>query len=122
MAAILGAVPRPTLPAAALAGTCLAVVVVLAELPTAVRAPVVLLWAFLVPGWAWARRTGLHDRADLMLLSVAVSAILIVLIAGAMALLGAWSPGWAFALLVVVTLAGLVPPAWLPRLADGQPS
>ena len=122
MAAILRAAPRPSLPAAALAGTCLAVVVVLAELPTPVRAPVVLLWAFVVPGWAWARRTGLRDRGDVMLLSVALSAILVVLIAGTMALLGAWSPGWAFALLVVVTVAGLVPSTWRPGSAEGEPS
>lgn len=122
MAAVLEAVPRPTLPAAALAGTCLTVVVVLAELPTPVRAPVVLLWAFLVPGWAWARRTGLRDRGDVILVSVALSAIAIVLIAGTTALLGAWSPGWAFALLVIVTLAGFVPPRWIPGSSNGDPS
>jgi hypothetical protein len=119
MAAILRAAPRPSLPAAALVGTCLTVVVVLAELPTPLRAPLVLLWAFVVPGWAWARRTRLRDRGDVLLVSVALSAILIVLIAGTMALLGAWSPGWAFALLVMLTLAGLVLPRRHPGSAEG---
>lgn len=99
----------------ALAATVAAVIVVLVEPPTSVRALVVLPWVFVVPGWAWTRRVRLPDRVDALVLGLAVSAVLVVLIAGTMALIGAWSARWVFALLVAAALAGLALPDAHPR-------
>ena len=106
-------------PVVVLAATAVTVLVVLTEAPTWLRAPIVLLWALVAPGWTWARQVGVADRGDELVLSVVVSAVALVLIAGTMAIVGAWSPGWAFALLVALAIAGLVVPHRSPTAVDG---
>jgi len=99
------------------ASTLAAAVVVVADPGAPLRVPVVLAWALIVPGLAWAPRLRLGDAGDTLIAGVVISICLLAAAAETMALLAAWSPMRAFVVLAGVALLG----ALFPGGAGGDP-
>jgi hypothetical protein len=90
---------------------------VLLDVNTPARIPLVLAFALTVPGLGWASRMRLPDTGDALLLAVTISVCLLVIVGEGMALLGIWSVEGGFLVLAAVALLGV----GLPRPRHRQP-
>jgi hypothetical protein len=95
----------PTLLVAVTTGVSEALVVF--DIDTPVRAPILLAFALVIPGLGWAWRLRLSDRGDTLLLAVAISVCVLVVVGEGMALLRLWSFKGGFLLLAVIALLGV---------------
>jgi hypothetical protein len=91
------------------AAATVAASLVLADAEPAVRAPAVLAFLLVFPGIAVVRALAVAgDPLTELTLGVALSVALCVLVPTALLYLGMWSPGGALAVLVAITLVGVV--------------
>jgi lysylphosphatidylglycerol synthetase-like protein (DUF2156 family) len=104
--AALHAVPVPGW--IVLTSTLLLAGVVAVDAPAALRVPLALAWGLVVPGLAWADGVRGLDGADALLVAVALSAALLLLAGGVLALLSVHSGVAAFVVLAVTAVAGVV--------------
>jgi len=103
-------VKRSTVPSIVLLATAATSVLVLFDINTAVRVPVVLVFLATIPGLGWAWRTHLPDPADKLLIAVTISVSLLVTVGEGMALLRVWSLTTGFLVLAVTGLLGIALP------------
>jgi lysylphosphatidylglycerol synthetase-like protein (DUF2156 family) len=104
--AALHAVPVPGW--IVLTSTLLLAGVVAVDAPAALRVPLALAWGLVVPGLAWMDAVRGLDGADALLVAVALSAALLLLAGGVLALLSVHSGVAAFVVLAVTAVAGVV--------------
>jgi len=90
---------------------------VLLDVNTPARIPLVLAFALTAPGLGWASRMHLPDTADTLLLAVTISVCLLVIVGEGMALLRLWSVEMGFLVLAAIALLGV----GLPRRRHRQP-
>jgi hypothetical protein len=83
---------------------------------TSARGPVLLAYAVAVPGFGWAQRLGLRDRADRLVVGVSLSVCFVVVVGQAMALLDMWSLSGGFLALAGAALAGVLLPSHRPAV------
>ena len=110
--------------AVVLASTIAVIVVSVVGGPEVVRAPITVWFIAFCPGMAVVRLLRIDDAVAEVMLAFALSFALAGLVPGVFLYLGAWSPGWSLAVLVVITVVGLafgpVPAtSWQSRRAGG---
>ncbi len=96
---------------AVLVATHLVGALVAVDAPPLLRVPAVLAWTLFAPGHPWARLLHLRDRGDALTAALAVSLAAAAVVAGLLALAGAWHAPTAFGLLAVLAAAGVLAPA-----------
>ena len=98
----------PTLGWVALLATSTVAAVIQLDAPPPVRVPLAIGWALLVPGLPWARLVGGLDEVTSLPVAVLISVALLLVVGGALALLGVYSAALAYLLLSAVSVAGVV--------------
>jgi hypothetical protein len=105
---------------ATVVATVIAGAMVLRDVTTPARIPVLLAFAIVVPGLGWAYRLRLPDRGDTLLLAMTISVCLLVVVGESMALLRLWSVPGGFLVLAAIALLGVALPPHLFRGAAKQ--
>jgi hypothetical protein len=91
---------------------------VLPEVVTPARIPLLLVFAVAIPGLGWAWRLRLPDTGDALLLAITISVCLLVVVGEGMALLRVWSVKGAFLVLAAIAVLGVAPLHLFVRVAE----
>jgi len=94
-------------PAVIVLSAVLAALMMLIPEPSPLRAAAAFWFLLVCPGMAFVRLLRLHDTLVEVSLAIALSIAIDIIVSETLVVSNSWSPGWALAIIVLVSLVGV---------------